>query len=166
MDSQEIDLAREDLAVLHAIASANNPVTTSTLCEQLHWANSSRQVRYRLDKLEERGLIKTRKDDDRSPAHQMPVRVATMTEAGREINEEFDDNPETLPVEKRLARLEKQVGKMQETYGKVKNRIVDLEEEVEEHDDDLKDVSEQIRNIKRVLADDTDSRNNAGSSDE
>ena len=165
MNPEEIDLAREDLEALRAIVSAHNPVTTSTLREQLHWADSSRKVRYRLDNLEQRGLVETRKDDDRSPAHQMPVRVATATDAGCKIAEEYDDDTETLPLEERLARLEKQVGKMQETYGKVKTRIVDLEDEVADHDDDFEEVAEEIRNIKRFLDGDTDSRTSAGDSD-
>ncbi|MDS0277364.1 MarR family transcriptional regulator [Halomicroarcula sp. S1AR25-4] len=164
MTPEEIDLAREDLEVLHAIVSAHNPVTTSTLREQLHWADSSRKVRYRLDNLEQRGLIETRKDDDRSPAHQMPVRVAAATDAGHEIAEAYEDAPETLPLEVRVARLENQMSPMRNTYGKVKKRIAAIEEDLEEHDADLEEVAEEIQNIKRFL-DDSSSRTSASDSD-
>lgn len=163
--NDDIDLSREDLAVLHAVVDADRAVSTSTIKEQLHCIDTGSQARYRFNNLEGRGLIETWHDDERSPEHQMAVRVADPTEAGREIAEEFDDDAETLPLEERLTRLEKQVSKMRDTYGKVKTRIVDLEDEVEDHDDDLEEVAEEIRNIKRVLDGDTDSRTSASDSD-
>ncbi|ESP88368.1 hypothetical protein [Candidatus Halobonum tyrrellensis] len=158
----DIDLAREDLAVLHAVVDADRAVSTSTIKEQLYCIDTGSQARYRFNNLEGCGLIETWHDDERTPEHQMAVRVAEPTEAGREIAEEFDEDTETLPLEERMLRLEKQVGRMRETYGKVKTRIVDLEDEVEDHDDDLEEVAEEIRNIKRVLVDETDSRISAG----
>lgn len=163
--NDDIDLSREDLAVLHAVVDADRAVSTSTIKEQLHCINTGSQARYRFNNLERRGLIETWHDDDRTPEHQMAVRVAESTEAGREIAEEFDDDTETLPLEARVARLEKQVDKMRDTYGKVKTRIVDLEDEVEEHDADLFEVAEEIRNIKRFLDGDTDLRTSAGEED-
>lgn len=148
----EIDLTREDLAVLHAIVSADRAVTTSTLREQMHWAETGRQIRYRLDKIEERDLIETWRDKERSPAHQMAVRVAEETEAGASIAAEFEDNPETLPIDERLARVETLLEKMNDNYGKIKRRIVDLEERVNEHDDDLDEIAEDLGRIKHLLS--------------
>lgn len=153
VNSQNIDLAREDLAVLHAIRDANRPVTTSTLREQMHWADSGSQVRYRLDKLEERGLITTEYDDDRTKDHEMAARVATTTDAGDAIAQEHDDDPETLPVEERLKRLEKQVEQIGSTHAKIKNRIVELEDDVDAHDNELADLDERLGRIINLLED-------------
>ena len=151
MNKSEIDLAREDLQTLHAIASASRPTSTTTLKEQLHWADSGSQVRYRLDKLEGRGLIETHKDEDRAEDHQMPPRVAVTTSAGDEIAAEFEDEPETLPVEERISRVESQVQNFQRTYNEVRKRIVQIEEEVEQHDEDLESIAQDVRDIRRSI---------------
>lgn len=151
MNTEEIDLKREDLAVLHVVSEANQAITTTTIRESIHWADSSRVIRYRLDRLEERDLVDTWTDESRAELHQMPPRVAETTEAGANIADEHEDDPEILPVEERLARIEKQLSKMRETYGEAKQRIVELEKEVEGHDGDLDDLAEEIRNIQRFL---------------
>lgn len=159
--SKEIDLAREDLAVLHAVRDANRPVTTSTLREQMHWADSGSQIRYRLDKLEDCGLVDTWHDDDRTADHEMAARVAETTDAGDAIADEHEDDPETLPVEERLERIEQQLSRMQETYGEAKHRIVELEDAVDAHDDELDDLDEKVGRIISLL-EDSDSRTSAG----
>lgn len=148
---QNIDLAHEDLTLLHAIVAADHEISTSTLREQMHWATSSRQVRYRLDKLEERELIETRRDDKRTPDHQMPVRVASPTNAGREIAAEFREDPGTLPLTERMEQVERQLSTMRETYGEVKRRIVAVESDLEEYDEDLDGIARQIRALQRVV---------------
>lgn len=153
MGSQNIDLAREDLAVLHAVNAADRPVTTSTLREQMHWADSGSQIRYRLDKLEERGLVTTEYDDDRTAEHEMAARVAEVTSAGDAIAAEHEDDPETLPVDERLERLEKQVGQIGDTHGQIKNRIVELENAVEDHDANLDNLDERLGRIIDLLKD-------------
>lgn len=157
--SQNIDLAREDLAVLNAVEDAEQAITTSTIREQMHWADQSSQIRYRLDKLEERGLVETWHAEDRAEPHQMPPRVAEETEAGASIAADHRDDPETLPTEERLARVEKQLVRMRETYGEVKRRLVEVEEELDEYDDDLDDLS---RKVDRIISAIGDSRNSAG----
>lgn len=151
VNQNEIDLAREDLQTLHAISSTNRPVTTTTIKEQLHWADSGSQVRYRLDKLEERGLIETRKDEERAKDHQMPPRVAVTTSAGDEVAAEFEDNPGTLPVEKRVSQLETQLQKFQQSYNAIKGRIVELEEQVEQHDEDLDSINSRVDDLVRAI---------------
>ncbi|UPV73195.1 hypothetical protein M0R89_11615 [Halorussus limi] len=147
----DIDLASEDLQVLHVIHDADHAVTTTTVREQMHWADDSAQIRYRLDKLEDRGLVETWHDDERAEPHQMPPRVAETTDAGDAIADDHDDDRETLPVEERMARIEQQLDRMRDTYGTVKQRIVELEEEVEDHDEDLDDLAEDIRALRRYV---------------
>lgn len=151
MSQQEIDLAREDLQVLHAIRSANRPPTTTTIKEQLHWADDAGQIRYRLDKLEQRGLIDTWQAADRGEPHKMDPRVAELTSAGKEIADDHEDDPETLPLEQRVTKVEKRVDALQDRYVTAKQHIIEIAEEVEQHDDDLEDLAEKIRDVQRFL---------------
>lgn len=151
MNQSEIDLAKEDLQVLHAIRSANRPPTTRTIKEELYWADDSGKVRYRLDKLEERGLIDSWQAPDRGEDHEFDPRVSELTPAGEEIADEFEDNDESLPLRRRVKKVEKQQKRMRETYGKVKQRIVALEEEVEQHDEDLDEINTRVDDIIRSL---------------
>lgn len=140
------------------ISEATRPITTTTIREAVYWADSSRVIRYRLDRLEERNLIKTHRDEERGESQQMAPRVAVTTDAGANIAAEYDDNPETLPVEERLARIEEQHKRMRETYVEAKGRIVEMEESIDELNDDIKELdedveglAEKIRNVQRFL---------------
>jgi len=148
-----IELPDRTIEVMELIGEYGRP-TTSTLREAIYWASENQHIHYRLNQLEDAGLVETWKDEDAGGRGALAPRRARLTDEGEEFLElvaEEDGAPDT--VEERLDRLEKQLGQMRDTYGTVKQRIVELEEEVEEHDEDLDDLAEDIRDIRRFLDD-------------
>lgn len=143
----QTELTEEDLDTLDIVAK-NEPVRSRTIAENTYWADSSKDVNYRLQKLEEYGLVEREEIED----SQYPVnpKQAWITEDGHEILATLDDSqPRTL--EERVERMEKQVGRMRETYGQVKQRIVALEERLEELEDDVdKDFTEVANELTRI----------------
>lgn len=147
----DVDLKERDVEVMQLLESYGRP-TVTTLREAIWWADKNQHVHYRLDKLEERELVETWKDDEGEFAGPLPPRRARLTESGREVLEVVDED-EGRPdgVEERLERMEKQVGKMRSTYGEVKERIVELEDEVESVDGDVEGVAEDVQNLRRAV---------------
>ena len=149
----EPKITDEDFDVLDLVAK-NEPVRSKTLTENIYWADSTKDINYRLQKLEDHGLV----EREEVPDSQYPVnpKQAWITEDGHKRLATLEDSaPRTL--EERVEKMEKQVGRMRETYGKIKQRVVRIENRLDELedgvDDDLDALGEDIRNIKRNLDD-------------
>jgi chromosome segregation ATPase len=151
----ELDLAREDVDVLREVRNQDDGrgVTTGEIRQMLGWAEENHHVNYRLEKLEERGLVGTEKDPERGPNNQLPPKVAYVTEEGEQLVEEVEYQPEDKALVERVERIENQMGTMRDTYGEVKQRIVEIEERLDEYDEDLDDLAEELRNLRRSLPD-------------
>jgi chromosome segregation ATPase len=146
----EVDLEDRDMRVLELVDEYPRP-TVSTLREAIHWASKNQHIHYRLNKLEDRGLVETWKDEKTDGAGPLAPKRADVTGAGEELLEELDDPERPESVEARLDEMERQIKPLQETYGKMKKRVADLEREVESHDEDLDGVAEDVRSLRRAL---------------
>ena len=148
----DVDLKEREVEVMELLESYGRP-TVTTLREAIWWADKNQHVHYRLDRLEEKDLVETWKDDDDGDfSGPLPPRRARLSDSGREVLEVVDED-EGRPdgVEERLKRMEKQVGRMRSTYGEVKERIVELEDEVESVDGDVEDVADDVQNLRRAV---------------
>jgi DNA-binding PadR family transcriptional regulator len=147
----DVDLKQREVEVLDRLESYGRP-TVTTLREAIWWADENQHVHYRLDKLEERELVETWKDDDGEFSGPLPPRRAKLTESGSEVLEMIDED-EARPddLEGRVEQLEKQVGAMASTYREIKERIVQTEEDLEDVDGDVDDVVEDVRNLRRAV---------------
>lgn len=157
----KIDLEERDVRVLMQVDEYVR-TEVSTLREAIYWAERNQHIHYRLNKLEERSLVETWKNDDADKRGSLPPRCVTITDEGEALCEELEDEDGRPDgVEERLEAVEKQVGSMRGTYGEVKERIVELEETVEELEDefdtDLESLNDDIANLRRSLDDDDDS---------
>lgn len=149
------DLARRDIEVLVLLADytndGNRHVPARSLRDAIEWADSNADIRYRWDKLEERGLIETRQANEaETNGAQIPPRVASVTDAGSEMAEgvEFAQPADVL---ERMERLEKQVATMRQTYGEVKHRIVQLEDAFDEVQGEIEDVDGDVDELARQI---------------
>lgn len=144
------DLPDRAVEVLITIDDYPRP-TTTTIRESHHWADKNQHIHYRLNQLEEKGLIETWNDDGSGGRGALAPRRTALTDDGENLLEHINEGAKPDTIEERVDKLEKKMINMQKAYGKVKGRIKDLEEEVEEHDEDLDDVAEEIENVKRFL---------------
>lgn len=146
------DLADRDLRVLELTEQYPRP-TVTTLREVLYWAEKNQHVHYRLDKLEERGLVTTWKDEDTETRGPLDPRRANTTEAGEALLDDVERESEYSSVEERLDEVERKVENALEQFGLAKRRIVDAEEKLEEVDSDVSDVREDLGRVKELMKD-------------
>jgi DNA-binding MarR family transcriptional regulator len=148
--TNETDLADRDLRVLELVEQYPRP-TVTTMREALYWASKNQHVHYRLDKLEERGLIESWKDEDTETRGPLDPRRATTTEAGEALLDDVEHDDGGGSVEERLERIEKRLKRFEDTYGKIKKHIVDAEKRLDEHDEEMYEVREDIERVQRLV---------------
>lgn len=146
----EVDLEDRDLRVLELVAEYPRP-TVSTLREAIHWASKNQHVHYRIDKLEEKGLVETWKDEDADVAGPLSPKRANVTEEGEGLLDELDGEERSEDVGERVERLEARLENTQTAYGEVQRRISELEEGLEEVDGDLEGVAADVRSLRRAV---------------
>lgn len=130
---ENVDLPDRTLEVLVTADQFTNDTMVSTLRESFHWAEKNQHIHYRVNQLEDAGLVTTYKDEDARRHGPLAPRKVRVTEDGEEIADEFDENvPDGL--EERMERVEKQLKQMKHTYGDVKQRMVEMEGEVDDMD--------------------------------
>ncbi|WP_424008698.1 hypothetical protein [Haloferax denitrificans] len=144
------DLADRDLRVLELAEQYPRP-TVTTLREALYWAKKNQHVHYRLDKLEERGLVTTWKDEETETRGPLDPRRATATDAGEALLAEVESDEEENSIEERLDRVEQRLERFEETYGKVKKRIVEAEQQLDEHDKEMREVREDLGRVQQLM---------------
>lgn len=144
------DLADRDLRVLELTEQYPRP-TVTTLREALYWAEKNQHVHYRLDKLEERDLVTTWKDEETETRGPLDPRRADTTEAGEALLDDVERENEYSSVEERLDEVERKVENALEQFGLAKRRIVDAEEKLEDVDGDVSDVREDLGRVKELM---------------
>lgn len=152
--ANETDLADRDLRVLELVEKYPQPIVT-TMREAFYWADKNQHVHYRLDKLEERGLVETWKDGETETRGHLKPRRATTTEAGEALLNDVEHDEDGKSVEERLERIEKRLERFEETYGKMKRRVVEAEEKLDDHDEEMRDVREELARLTRLMEDET-----------
>lgn len=146
----EVDLEDRDLRVLELVEQYPRP-TVTTLRESIHWADKNQHIHYRLDKLEERGLVETWKDKEADVAGALAPKRADVTEAGEELLKALDKEDRPADVEQRLTHVEAKVDNMQDAYGEVKRRIRELEAGLESTDGDVEGLADDVRGLRRAV---------------
>lgn len=150
--ANETDLADRDLRVLKLVKKYPRP-TVTTMREAFYWAEKNQHVHYRLDKLEERGLVETWKDEETETRGHLNPRRATTTEAGEALLNNVEHDEDGGSVEERLERIEKRLERFEETYGKMKRRVVEAEQKLDDYDEEMRGVREDLTRLKRLMED-------------
>lgn len=150
------DLAHEDIDVLRELDDASHgdgrvSLTTGQLRRRIEWAEKSYHVTYRLDKLEERGMIDTRKDLERGPSNQLPPRVARLTDKGESIAERVEDRVESKELEDRVERLEHLADIRGTRSVNMQQRIVESEERIDELEQENRHLREDVKKLRRAV---------------
>lgn len=148
-----IDLADRDEEILRLVADYE-PVRAGRLREICHWASRNQDIHYRWEKLSERDLITLEEEPDES----VPInpKVSMITQRGHNyIGEKIHSEkpPETL--EERVTKIEKKYEQLQDSYVTAKKKIINTENrlaELEEtYEKDAEKLSQEIRQIRRYL---------------
>lgn len=147
-------MADRDVEILELVES-NPDSTITTLREMVYWASKNQHVHYRVNKLEERDLVETEKDEEAVSRGPLPPVRVSPTEAGVAKVAAIDDEAAET-VEERVEMLEKSVGKWGDTYAAMKRRIVELEETIEEYERELDRLGEDVERIKHWSDEDGD----------
>lgn len=151
--TNETDLADRDLRVLELVNQYPRP-TVTTIREALYWASKNQHIHYRLDKLEERGLVETWTDEETQTRGPLDPRRATTTDAGEALLADVERDEGSKDIEERLDRVEQRLERFEETYGKVKKRIVKAEQQLDEHDEEIREVRENLGRVKQLMEND------------
>ncbi|MWV65670.1 hypothetical protein GRS48_12690 [Halorubrum sp. JWXQ-INN 858] len=161
------ELANKDIEVLR-ITVKQGPVRASNVAEAVGWADNTDagrgKIRYRWNKLEEKGLVESTYREEEAQGAQHAPRVVEATELGEEQYDEYEEEDyDADTLEERVERMETNYKQLQENYVATKqfcfdldNRLETLEdalEGVDDVDDELDDLAEDIRNIRQALPD-------------
>jgi len=141
----------KDQQVLKIVAD-NEPVRSKTITETLYWADTTKDVNYRLSKLEETGLIERKQQED----SKFPInpKVSWITEQGHKELTELDES-QPRGMEERVSRMEKQVSTMGRTYAQIKKRIVDIEDRLnkieETQEAEYEELYQKVKEIRQII---------------
>jgi len=149
--TEAVDLATRDVEVLELVVESSGASVT-TLREALWWAEKNQHVHYRLDKLEERGLIESWKDDETTTRGPLSPRRVAATDEGEELLGVIGDE-RAEGIEERLATVEKQVDVWGATHAEVKRRIVEAEGRIDELEAENRELGEELARVWDVVED-------------
>jgi DNA-binding PadR family transcriptional regulator len=146
-------LDRKAKLVLEAIYNLGGEANTSEIKEYTGIEKNG-IVRYRYDKLEERGLIETRTVDEGGT---LPITVARLTEKGEEDVGQIIDNGEPTLIE-RVDELRETVIDLRDTVETFDGRVDEIESDerdvvgakhaAEEAIDRVEDVETRVREVE------------------
>lgn len=125
-----MNLTNKDREVLAVLDEQGGQTTSSTLKNKIEWIEQSSQSSYRIDKLQDFGLVDA---TDGVVGAKATAREVTLTDKGRETIEKLDIGPHQPTLERRVERLEAQNKKM-ENYINAQTKVL---LEVERIFDDL-----------------------------
>ena len=161
-------LTNKDIEVLR-ITVNQGPVRASNVAEAVGWADDTGtgrgKIRYRWNKLEEKGLVESTYREEEAQGAQHAPRVVEPTELGEEQYEEYEEEDyDADTLEERVERMETNYKQLQENYVATKQFCFDLDNRLEEIEQTLRGVDdvdgelevldEKIRNIRNSLDDD------------
>ena len=162
------ELANKDIEVLR-ITVKQGPVRASNVAEAVGWADNTDagrgKIRYRWNKLEEKGLAESTYREEEAQGAQHAPRVVEATELGEEQYDEYEEEDyDADTLEERVERMETNYKQLQENYVATKQFCFDLDNRLEEIEQTLRGVDdvdgelevldEKIRNIRNSLDDD------------